>query len=60
MTADIVSFPTEPGPATGQGGANEPFVLAVPKGRILKELRPILRHVGVEPVPRADPRRRMA
>lgn len=29
--------------------ANEPLVLAVPKGRILKELRPLLDDVGVEP-----------
>ena len=29
--------------------ANEPLVLAVPKGRILKELRPLLDGVGVEP-----------
>ncbi len=29
--------------------ANEPLVLAVPKGRILKELRPLLDGVGIEP-----------
>ncbi|MBP5855836.1 ATP phosphoribosyltransferase [Marivibrio halodurans] len=29
--------------------ANEPLVLAVPKGRILKELRPVLDSVGIEP-----------
>ena len=29
--------------------ANEPLVLAVPKGRILSELRPVLARAGVEP-----------
>lgn len=29
--------------------ANEPLVLAVPKGRILSELRPVLERAGVEP-----------
>ena len=29
--------------------ANEPLILAVPKGRILKELSPLLAHVGIEP-----------
>ncbi len=28
---------------------NEPLVLALPKGRILKDLRPMLRGVGIEP-----------
>jgi ATP phosphoribosyltransferase len=32
----------------------EPIVLAVPKGRILKELRPLLRAVGIEPEPAFD------
>lgn len=34
--------------------ANEPIVLAVPKGRILKELRPILTHAGITPEPAFD------
>ncbi len=29
--------------------SNEPLILAVPKGRILKELSPLLAHVGIEP-----------
>src|SRR3546814_8365085 len=28
---------------------NEPLILAVPKGRILTELGPLLAHVGLEP-----------
>ncbi|MFN8720744.1 MAG: ATP phosphoribosyltransferase [Rhodospirillales bacterium] len=50
MTADIVPFPHDPAAA----GANEPLVLAVPKGRILKELRPILDRVGIDPEPDFD------
>jgi len=39
--------------------ANEPLVLAVPKGRILDELRPVMRHAGIEPEPAFDdPRHR--
>lgn len=34
--------------------ANEPLVLALPKGRILDELRPILDGVGIEPEPAFD------
>ncbi len=34
--------------------ANEPLVLAVPKGRILTELRPILTAVGIAPEPAFD------
>ena len=34
--------------------AKEPLVLAVPKGRILKELRPLLRAAGIEPEPAFD------
>lgn len=34
--------------------ANEPLVLALPKGRILKELRPLLRAAGIEPEPAFD------
>ena len=37
-----------------EGQTNEPLVLAVPKGRILKELRPLLSAVGVEPEPAFD------
>ncbi len=29
--------------------ANDPIVLALPKGRILKEVMPLLRHAGIEP-----------
>ncbi len=32
----------------------DPIVIAVPKGRILKELRPLLRGVGIEPEPAFD------
>ena len=31
--------------------ANDPLVLAVPKGRILAELKPLLARVGIEPEP---------
>lgn len=34
--------------------ANEPLVLALPKGRILDELRPILTRAGIEPEPAFD------
>jgi ATP phosphoribosyltransferase len=34
--------------------ANEPLVLALPKGRILKELRPLLTAAGIEPEPAFD------
>ncbi len=50
MTADIARFPHDP----AASGANEPLVLAVPKGRILKELRPILDRVGIAPEPDFD------
>ncbi|MSO77814.1 MAG: ATP phosphoribosyltransferase [Alphaproteobacteria bacterium] len=33
---------------------NEPLVLALPKGRILAEARPLLRHAGIEPEPAFD------
>lgn len=40
------------GAATGPGGgANEKLVLALPKGRILKELTPLLARAGIEPEP---------
>jgi ATP phosphoribosyltransferase len=35
-------------------GAGQPLVLALPKGRILKELRPLLRRAGIEPEPAFD------
>jgi ATP phosphoribosyltransferase len=35
-------------------GADQPLVVAVPKGRILKELRPLLRRAGIEPEPAFD------
>lgn len=31
--------------------ANEPLIFAVPKGRLLKELHPLLQHAGIEPEP---------
>jgi ATP phosphoribosyltransferase len=31
--------------------ANDPIVLALPKGRILKEVMPLLHHAGIEPEP---------
>jgi ATP phosphoribosyltransferase len=34
--------------------ANEPLVLAVPKGRILDELRPLMTRAGLEPEPAFD------
>jgi len=34
--------------------ANEPLVLALPKGRILDDLRPMLRDAGIEPEPAFD------
>ena len=36
---------------------NEPLVLAVPKGRILKELRPLMARAGLEPEPAFDDER---
>ena len=34
--------------------ANEKLVLALPKGRILKEVMPLVRHAGIEPEPAFD------
>jgi len=34
--------------------ANEKLVLALPKGRILKEVMPLIRHAGIEPEPAFD------
>jgi ATP phosphoribosyltransferase len=39
---------------TTAANANEPLVLALPKGRILDELRPILGRAGIEPEPAFD------
>ncbi len=33
---------------------NEPLVMALPKGRILEEARPLLAHAGIEPEPEFD------
>lgn len=44
---------TSPVPGAA-GQSNEPIVLAVPKGRILKELRPLLNKAGIEPEPAFD------
>ena len=43
--------PSTPAPATPTPAtlANEPLVLALPKGRILKEVRPMLDRVGIVP-----------
>jgi len=40
-------------PAEALSGS-DPLVIALPKGRILEEVRPLLRHVGVEPEPDFD------
>lgn len=40
--------------AAAEAAADEALVLALPKGRILKELRPFLSHVGIEPEPEFD------
>ena len=34
--------------------ANEKLILALPKGRILKEVMPEVRHAGIEPEPAFD------
>ena len=39
------------GEMTGESAGNEPFILALPKGRILKEAMPLLRRAGIEPEP---------
>jgi ATP phosphoribosyltransferase len=36
------------------GQSNEPIVLALPKGRILKEVMPLVRRAGIEPEPAFD------
>jgi len=36
---------------TQQTAGNEPFILALPKGRILKEAMPLLKRAGIEPEP---------
>jgi len=38
----------------GNTGTNEGLVLALPKGRILKEVMPLVRQVGIEPEPAFD------
>ncbi len=40
---------TETTTAPGPNAANEPLVLALPKGRILKEVMPIVNSAGIEP-----------
>jgi len=45
---------------TVASGANEPLVIALPKGRILDEARPLLEHAGIRPEPAFDdPRSRL-
>ena len=39
---------------TSETGTNEALVLALPKGRILKEVMPLVRQVGIEPEPAFD------
>ena len=48
--------PSIPAPSTLAPSvlANEPLVLALPKGRILKEVRPLLDRVGIVPEPAFD------
>jgi ATP phosphoribosyltransferase len=42
--------------ATTRAAANEPLILALPKGRILEEVGPLLSRAGIEPEPAfADP-----
>ncbi len=36
---------------TADGKSAEPLVLALPRGRILEELKPLLAHAGIEPEP---------
>lgn len=50
-------MPEFPVSQTTDGPANEPLVLAVPKGRILKELRPLMARAGLEPEPAFDDER---
>ncbi len=55
-----LSLATPPPAETRPGGAvphpivNEPVVIAVPKGRILKDLRPLLTGAGITPEPAFD------
>lgn len=44
-----MSTVTETAPVGADAGADEELVLALPKGRILKRLRPFLNHVGIHP-----------
>jgi ATP phosphoribosyltransferase len=37
--------------STGEATGNEPFILALPKGRILKEAMPLLNRAGIVPEP---------
>lgn len=46
--------PQAVGAAPDESLVNEPLVLAVPKGRILKELRPLMSRAGLEPEPAFD------
>lgn len=45
---------TSPDRDFDRDGSNEPLVFALPKGRILDDLRPLMRHVGLEPEPAFD------
>jgi ATP phosphoribosyltransferase len=45
---------TSPDRDRDRDGSNEPLVFALPKGRILDELRPVMRHAGLEPEPAFD------
>ena len=43
-----------PPTVVAEQAANEPLLLAVPKGRILDELRPLMTRAGIEPEPAFD------
>lgn len=40
--------------AAAEAASDEAITMALPKGRILKQLRPLLSHVGIEPEPEFD------
>ncbi len=53
MPADTCSAAVSPD-ADGANTHGDALVLALPKGRILKELRPLLTHAGITPEPEFD------
>lgn len=54
MPADTLAQGAPAGTGPVGDAAEDALVLALPKGRILKELRPFLRHAGIEPEPEFD------